>query len=170
MATLTGKHIVQMVWDDVKPSDILTSGSFHNAVTTVLALGGSTNAVVHLITMARRAGVDLTLDRFDALARRTPLLANIRPSGKYLMEDFYYAGGLRTMLARLGDLLHRDARTVNGRTLGENVEGFKIFNDDVIRPLDKNEQEARQAVAATRDPPEGVRGFASVSGRRASAG
>jgi dihydroxy-acid dehydratase len=136
MATLTGKRIVDMVWDDLKPSDIVTPHSFDNAVTTVLALGGSTNAVVHLIAVARRAGVELTLDRFDELARRTPLLANIRPSGKYLMEDFYYAGGLRAMLARLGDLIHQDSLTVNGLTIGANTEGFKVFNDDVIRPLD----------------------------------
>ena len=87
--------------------------------------------------MARRAGVPLDLDRFDALARRTPLLANIRPSGAFLMEDFYYAGGLRGLLARLGDLLDLDARTVNGRTLGENIAGSKVFNDEVIRPLDR---------------------------------
>jgi dihydroxy-acid dehydratase len=137
MATLTGKRIVDMVWEDLKPSDLLTDASFHNAVTTVLALGGSTNAVVHLIALARRAGVALDLERFDALARRTPLLANIRPSGAFLMEDFYYAGGLRALLARLGGLLRPDARTVNGRTLGENVEGAKVFGDDVIRPLDR---------------------------------
>ena len=104
MATLTGKRIVDMVWEDLKPSDILTEAAFHNGVVTVLALGGSTNAIVHLIAMARRAGVKLDLDAFDALARKTPLLANIRPSGKYLMEDFYYAGGLRALLANLGDL------------------------------------------------------------------
>jgi dihydroxy-acid dehydratase len=137
MATLTGKRIVEMVWEDLKPSDLLTAASFDNAVTTVLALGGSTNAVVHLIAMARRAGVPLDLDRFDALARRTPLLANIRPSGAFLMEDFYYAGGLRGLLARLGDLLDLEAVTVNGRTLGENVAGSKVFNDEVIRPLDR---------------------------------
>jgi dihydroxy-acid dehydratase len=137
MATLTGKRIVEMVWEDLKPSDLLTAASFDNAVTTVLALGGSTNAVVHLIAMARRAGVPLDLDRFDALARRTPLLANIRPSGAFLMEDFYYAGGLRGLLARLGDLLDLEAVTVNGRTLGENVAGSRVFNDEVIRPLDR---------------------------------
>src|SRR3954451_14232478 len=137
MATLTGKLIVDMVWNDLKPSDIVTPHSFDNAVTAVLALGGSTNAVVHLIAMARRAGVQLDLDRFDALARRTPLLANIRPSGKFLMEDFYYAGGLRAMLAQLGDLLNAEAHTVNGRTLGENIEGAKVFDDEVIRPLDR---------------------------------
>jgi dihydroxy-acid dehydratase len=137
MATLTGKRIVDMVWEDLKPSDFLTTDSFDNAVTTVLALGGSTNAVVHLIAMARRAGVKLDLERFDALARETPLLANIRPSGKYLMEDFFYAGGLRALLARLGDRLKRDAVTVNGKTLGENIAGTRVFDDDVILPLDR---------------------------------
>jgi dihydroxy-acid dehydratase len=136
MAAQTGRRIVEMVWEDLKPSDFLTAQSFDNAITTALALGGSTNAVVHLIAMARRAGVRLDLDQFDALARKTPLLANIRPSGKYLMEDFYYAGGLRALLARLADLLHRGAMTVNGNTLGENVAGAKVFNDDVILPLE----------------------------------
>jgi dihydroxy-acid dehydratase len=135
MATLTGKRIVDMVWEDLKPSDLLTEAAFHNAVTTVLALGGSTNAIVHLLAMARRAGVKLDLEAFDRLARRTPLLANIRPSGKYLMEDFYYAGGLRALLATLGGHLRPDAHTANGRTLGENVAGAQVFNDDVIRPL-----------------------------------
>ncbi len=136
MATLTGKRIVEMVWDDLKPSDILTADSFDNAVAAVLALGGSTNAVVHLIAMARRAGVALDLDRFDTIARRTPLLANVRPSGAFLMEDFFYAGGLRAMLERLRDSLAPGAGTVNGRTLGENIAGAKVFNDDVIRPLE----------------------------------
>jgi dihydroxy-acid dehydratase len=136
MATLTGKRAVEMVWEDLKPSDLLTETSFRNAVTTVLALGGSTNAVVHIIAMARRAGVKLGLDEFDALARKTPLLANIRPSGKYLMEDFYYAGGLRALLVKLGTLLELDTRTANGKTLGENIDGATVFNDDVIRSLD----------------------------------
>ncbi len=133
MATLTGKRIVDMVWEDLKPSDILTPRSFDNGVTTALALSGSTNAVVHIIALARRAGYDLTIDRFDELARRTPVLANLRPSGKYLMEDFYYAGGLPALLARLGDLLNTGERTVTGRTLGENIAGARVFNDDVIR-------------------------------------
>ena len=137
MAASTGRRIVDMVWEDLKPSDFLTAHSFDNAVTTVLALGGSTNAIVHLIAMARRAGVPLDLEAFDALARKTPLLANIRPSGKYLMEDFYYAGGLRALLVRLGDLLHRGAKTVNGSTLGENIAGATVFDDDVILPLDR---------------------------------
>jgi dihydroxy-acid dehydratase len=134
MATLTGKRIVDMVWEDVKPLGIATATAFDNAVTTVLALGGSTNAIVHLIALARRANVALDLDRFDALARRTPVLANVRPSGKFLMEDFYYAGGLRALLAALGDLIEGGAPTVNGKTLGENIAEAKVWNDDVIRP------------------------------------
>ncbi|MBI2771337.1 MAG: dihydroxy-acid dehydratase [Burkholderiales bacterium] len=137
MATLTGKRIVEMVWEDLKPSDILTAASFDNAVTAVLALGGSTNSIVHLIAMARRAGVALDLKRFDALARQTPVIANLRPSGKYLMEDFFYAGGLRAFLTQLGELIDFKQLTCNAKTLGENVEGAKVFNDDVIRPRSK---------------------------------
>jgi dihydroxy-acid dehydratase len=134
MAALSGKRIVELVWQDCKPSDLLSAGSFDNAVITALALSGSTNAIPHLIALARRAGVALDLDRFDALARRTPVLANIRPAGAYLMEDFFYAGGLRALLARLGDLIDGSQRTVNGATLGDNVRDAKVFNDDVIRP------------------------------------
>jgi len=137
MAALTGKRIVDMVWEDLKPKDIITADAVHNAVTTVLALGGSTNSIIHLIAMARRAGVELDLDLFDALARKTPLIANLRPAGKYLMEDFYYAGGLRAMLANLRGLLKLNAITVNGMTLGQNIEDAKVFNDDVILPLEK---------------------------------
>jgi dihydroxy-acid dehydratase len=137
MASETGRRAVALVWEDVKPRDILTADSFDNAITTVLALGGSTNALVHLIAMARRAGIPLTIDRFDDLARRTPLLANVRPAGKYLMEDFYYAGGLRALMARVRDLLALDARTVAGTTLGEAIAGAEIFNDEVILPRER---------------------------------
>jgi dihydroxy-acid dehydratase len=133
MATNTGKRIVEMVWEDLKPSDLLTAASYDNAIATVLALSGSTNAAVHLIAMARRSGIPLTLDRFDALSRRTPVLANIRPSGTYLMEDFYYAGGLRALMGNLGDLIDVEQRTVEGRTIGEAIAGAKVWNDDVIR-------------------------------------
>nr|WP_321795398.1 L-arabinonate dehydratase [Caballeronia sp. J97] len=135
-ASLTGQRIVEMVWTDLKPSDILTPKSFDNAVTTVLALSGSTNAIVHLVAVARRAGVALTTARFDELARVTPVIGNIRPAGKYLMEDFFYAGGLRALLAELGELIDRSRLTVNGATLGENIAGAEIFNDDVIRRRD----------------------------------
>jgi dihydroxy-acid dehydratase len=141
MAAATGQRIVEMVWQDLRPSKILTADAFDNAVVTVLALGGSTNALIHLIAMARRAGVELTLDRFDALAAITPLIANLRPAGAWLMEDFYYAGGLRGLMNRLGTerhgLLKLDALTVNGQTLGHNIAGAKIYNDDVILPSDK---------------------------------
>ena len=109
MATLTGKRIVDMVWEDLKPRDILTQGSFDNAIVTLMAMGGSTNALIHLVAMAGRAGIKLPLERFDEFSAKTPLLANVRPSGdKYLMEDFYYAGGLRALLAELKDLLDLD--------------------------------------------------------------
>ncbi len=134
MATLCGKRIVEMVWQDLKPSDILSEKSFNNAIVTLMAMGGSTNALIHLVAMAGRAGIRLPLERFNEVSARTPLLANVRPSGdRYLMEDFYYAGGLRALLAELGDLLHLDCPTVNGRTLGENLAGARIFNEEVIR-------------------------------------
>jgi len=137
MATRTGKRIVDMVWDDLKPSDLITEDSIHNAVSAVLAIGGSTNAVVHLIALARRAGLKLDMAAFDQLARETPLLANIRPSGAYLMEDFFYAGGLPAVLKQLaiGGRLKTGAGTANGATIGENVERAAIYNEDVIRPL-----------------------------------
>ncbi len=134
MATLTGRRIVEMVWEDLTPARILTDEAFDNAVITVLALGGSTNALVHLIAMARRAGCSLTLERFDELARTTPLIANLRPAGRYLMEDFYYAGGLRALLESIRGKLRTGALTANGRTLGENIAGARIFDDDVILP------------------------------------
>jgi dihydroxy-acid dehydratase len=132
-ASLTGRRIVEMVWEDMKPSDLITTRSFDNAITTVLALGGSTNAIVHLIAVARRARIDLRLDRFDELARHTPVLANIRPAGEFLMEDFFYAGGLPAMLAELAELIDGTQMTVNGLTLGENIRGAKNYNDNVIR-------------------------------------
>ena len=134
MATLSGKRIVDMVWEDLKPRDFLTKESFDNAIVTLMAMGGSTNALIHLVAMAGRAGVKLPLERFNEFSARTPLLANVRPSGeKYLMEDFYYAGGLRALLSELKDLLHLQCRTVTGKTLGENLDGARIFNEEVIR-------------------------------------
>lgn len=137
MASTSGRRIVEMVWEDLKPSDILDEGAYDDAVTTVLALGGSTNAVIHLIAMARRGGIDLDLDRFDELSRRVPVLANIRPSGEYLMEDFFYAGGLRGLLGRLREILNLDRPTVGGVSLGEDLDGAGVYDDEVIRPLDR---------------------------------
>jgi dihydroxy-acid dehydratase len=134
MATASGRRIVEMVWEDLRPAEILDAKAFDNAITAIHALSGSTNALIHLIAMAGRAGVPLKLERFDELSQRTPVLANIRPAGqKYLMEDFYYAGGLRAMLSELKDLLNLDCRTVNGHTLGENLADARIYNEDVIR-------------------------------------
>jgi dihydroxy-acid dehydratase len=138
MATLTGKRIVEMVWEDLKPRDFLSKGSFDNAITTLMAMGGSTNAIVHLLAMAGRAGLPFPLERYNEISAKTPVIANVRPSGKqYLMEDFYYAGGLRALLAELQDLIDLSAKTVNGRTLGQNLEGAKVWNRDVILPRDQ---------------------------------
>jgi len=134
LATLTGKRAVEMVWEDLKPRDFLRKESFDNAIVTLMAMGGSTNALIHLVAIAGRAGIKLPLERFNEFSAKVPLLANVRPSGdRYLMEDFYYAGGLRALLAELKDLLHLETKTVNGATLGENLAGARIYNGEVIR-------------------------------------
>jgi dihydroxy-acid dehydratase len=167
MATATGRRIVDMAWEDLKPSDLLTTQSFDNAITVDMAIGGSTNAIVHLIAMAGRVshshagterrelrdqsavpdtsahkssphnGIELPLERFDQISQRTPVIANLRPSGEYLMEDFYDAGGLPALLERIRPLLHTDTLTCTGRTLGEEIAGATVCNDKVILPLDK---------------------------------
>ncbi|MBP0456314.1 L-arabinonate dehydratase [Streptomyces montanisoli] len=137
MAAAAGRRVVDLVWQDQRLSRFLTRGAFENAVTTVIALGGSTNAVIHLIAMAGRSGVELTLDDFDAIARSTPVLANVRPGGAYLMEDFHYAGGLPGLLGRLRDRLDLDRPTVTHATLREQLDGALVHDDDVIRPPDK---------------------------------
>ena len=137
MSAACGRRIVEMVSEDLTPNHILTAAAFRNAAIVAMATGCSTNAVVHLIAMARRAGVPMTLDELDELGRVTPLIANVRPSGKdYLMEDFYYAGGLRALMKQLESRLDCSALTVTGRSMGENLEGAKVYNDDVIRSLD----------------------------------
>ena len=136
MASGSGRRIVEMVWEDLTPDRIVTPAAVRNAAIVAMATGCSTNAVVHLIAMARRAGVDLTLDDLDALGRTTPLLANIRPSGSnYLMEDFYYAGGLLAMMKQIADRLDTSCLTVAGTTVAENIAHAQVYNDDVIRPL-----------------------------------
>jgi dihydroxy-acid dehydratase len=138
MATDSGRRIVEMVWEDATPQSLITAGSVDNAVTAAMAFGGSTNAIPHLIAMARRAGVMLDLERFDALSRRVPLVANLRPNaGEYLMEDFFYAGGARAFLERIRGWLDLSARTVTGRSIGENIAGAEVFDDKVILPLDR---------------------------------
>ncbi|MFD7475309.1 L-arabinonate dehydratase [Streptomyces sp. NPDC059837] len=134
MAAAAGLRIVELVRQDRKLSDILTADAFEDAVTTVLGLGGSTNAVIHLIAMAGRAGVTLTLDDFDRIARTVPVLANVRPGGqKYLMEDFHFAGGLPGFLSRITDLLHLDRPTVSYDSMREQLAGAQVHDDDVIR-------------------------------------
>jgi dihydroxy-acid dehydratase len=136
LAELAGRRAVEMARDGgPRPSQILTPEAFDNAIRADMAIGGSTNAIIHLVAIAGRAGYPLPLTRFDELSRTTPLLANVRPSGKHLMEDFFYAGGLPAVLKELLPLLHGGAPTVNGRTLADNVRGAACHDPDVIRPL-----------------------------------
>ncbi len=139
MAQLTGRRIVQMVKDDLKPSDIMTKQAFENAIRTNGAIGGSTNAVIHLLAIAGRVGIDLTLDDWDRLGRDVPTIVNLMPSGKYLMEEFFYAGGLPVVIKRLGEmgLLHKDALTVSGETMWDQVKDVYNANEDVILPKEK---------------------------------
>jgi dihydroxy-acid dehydratase len=139
MAAASGRRIVDMVWEDLTPGAILTREAFEDAVATAIALGGSTNAVIHLVAMAGRCGVRLTLDDFDAVSRRVPVLANIRPTGQYLMEDFYTAGGLPALLARLAQVpgaLHTGRVTVTGRPLADQLAPAQVWDPDVIRSPD----------------------------------
>ena len=138
LAAETGRRIVDMVREDMKPTDVITREAVENAMTVAMCTGCSTNAVIHLIAIARRAGVALTLDDLDAWGRKVPVLANIRPSGDtYLMEDFFYAGGLRALMTEVVDHLNLEAINVCGQTMREALDGARIYNDDVIRPLDR---------------------------------
>ncbi|MCB1339025.1 MAG: dihydroxy-acid dehydratase [Maritimibacter sp.] len=139
IAQLSGRRIVEMVKDDLKPSDVMTKRAFENAIRTNGAIGGSTNAVLHLLAIAGRVGVDLTLDDWDRCGRDVPTIVNLMPSGEYLMEEFFYAGGLPVVLKRLGEagLLHKDALTVSGATIWDEVREVQNHNDDVIRPLER---------------------------------
>ncbi len=137
MATQVGRRAVDMVWQQHKPSGFLTRRSFENGISAAMAMGCSTNAIVHVVAMGRRAGFDISLDDFDRIGREVPVIANVRPNGDtFLMEDFYYAGGLRAMLKTIESDLHLDCVTVNGKTLGENIETARVYNDDVIRSTD----------------------------------
>jgi dihydroxyacid dehydratase/phosphogluconate dehydratase len=133
IAAAAGRQIIENVWLDRKPSGIVTERSFENAIAVDMALGGSTNAIVHLIAMAGRLGIPLPLEKFDEISRKVPLLANMRPAGKYLMEEFYLAGGLQALLNGMRELLHTDVLTITGKTLGEDIAEAIIHNDDVIR-------------------------------------
>jgi dihydroxy-acid dehydratase len=134
IAELSGRRIVEMVDAGLTPSRIMTREAFENAIIALMALGGSTNAVIHLIAIAGRLGIRITLDDFDRISRRTPCIVNVKPSGEFLMEDLFHAGGVPAVLNRVADLLHRDCLTVNGKTLGENIANTQPSNDRVIRP------------------------------------
>ena len=158
MSAECGRRIVQMVWDDLTPAKLLTRANFDNGIAVAMAMGCSTNAIIHLVAMSRRAGCAVSLDDFDAASRRVPVIANIRPSGDtYLMEDFYYAGGLPALMKRIAPHLALTALTVNGRTIGENIADAEVYNDDVIRPL-ANPIYAEGALAVLRGnlAPDGV--------------
>jgi L-arabonate dehydrase len=135
LAHMAGRRIVEMVGEDLRPSQILTRVAFQNAVRVLGAIGGSTNAIVHLLAIAGRVGVELTLDDFDQWGKDVPCLVNLMPSGKYLMEDFYYAGGVPAVIRELGDLIERSALTVNGKTIGENTADAPCWNKAVIKPF-----------------------------------
>jgi dihydroxy-acid dehydratase len=137
MCAASGRRIVEMVWEDLTPQKILSPAAFDNAVRVHMALGGSTNAIIHLIAMARRAGIALDMARFDEISRQVPVIANITPSGKYLMEDFFYAGGLRALMAAMVDRLDLSCPTVTGGTVSENIDGATVFLPEVIHSLDK---------------------------------
>jgi dihydroxy-acid dehydratase len=133
MSIQCGTRIVEMVWDDLKPSDILTLDAFENAITVDMAIAGSTNVIIHLVALAGRRGIQLPLEAFDRISHHVPVLGNIRPSGEYLMEDFFYAGGLRALMSEIRDLLHLDSLTVNGTTVAQNLQGAQLTNQAVIR-------------------------------------
>lgn len=150
MATATGRRAVEMVRDDLRPSRVLSASSFGNALNVAMAMGCSTNAIIHLIALSRRAGFPLTLDDFHAAGQRVPLLANIRPSGeRYLMEDFFYAGGLRALMAQMGAFIDGSARTVGGKAIGAEIAGAETFLPDVIRGLE-NAVSTQPAMAVLR--------------------
>lgn len=137
MSSESGRRIVDMVWENLTPKRIQTRHAFENAITVAMAMGCSTNAIIHVIAQARRAGQDIGLDDFETASRKVPVIANVRPSGDtYLMEDFFYAGGLPGLMMRIKDHLHLDAMTVTGKTLGENITGAEVYNDDVIRTVE----------------------------------
>jgi dihydroxy-acid dehydratase len=137
MSAECGRRIVEMVWEDLTPDKVQSRDAFLNGIAVAMAMGCSTNAIIHLIAQARRAGQDIGLEDFEAASRKVPVIANVRPSGDtYLMEDFFYAGGLPALMTRIRDHLHLEALTVNGQTLGENITRAEVYNDDVIRSVD----------------------------------
>ena len=135
MCAASGRRIVDMVWENLTPQRILTPAAFENAIRVHMAMGGSTNAIIHVVAMARRVGLPLDMQRFDQLSREVPVLANVRPSGKFLMEDFFYAGGLRALMAELREKLDLSCLTVTGKTVAESIAEAEVYKRDIIRPF-----------------------------------
>jgi dihydroxy-acid dehydratase len=149
MCANAGRRIIDMVWEDLTPRKILTPAAFDNAIRVHMAMGGSTNAIIHVVAMARRAGLPMDMKRFDEISREIPVLANVRPSGSLLMEDFFYAGGLRALMNELKHTLDLSCLTVTGKTLGDNIEGAEVYLPDVIRPLNNPVSSAEATAVLT---------------------
>jgi dihydroxy-acid dehydratase len=149
MCAAAGRRIVEMVWEDLTPKKILTPAAFDNAIRVHMAMGGSTNAIIHVVAMARRAALAMDMKRFDDISREIPVLANVRPSGSLLMEDFYYAGGLRALMAELKHKLDLSCLTVTGKSMGENIAGAEVYQTDVIRPLNNPVSSAEATAVLT---------------------
>ncbi len=149
MCAQAGRRIVDMVWEDLTPQKILTPAAFDNAIRVHMAMGGSTNAIIHVVAMARRAGLPMDMALFDRLSREIPVLANIRPSGDLLMEDFFYAGGLRALMAQLAHTLDLSCLTVTGETIGENIKGAEVYKPDVIRAFNNPVSSAEATAVLT---------------------
>jgi dihydroxy-acid dehydratase len=149
MCAAAGRRIVDMVWEDLTPKKILTPAAFDNAIRVHMAMGGSTNAIIHVVAMARRAGLPMDMKRFDEISREIPVLANVRPSGSLLMEDFFYAGGLRALMAELKHKLDLSCLTVTGKTVGDNIKGAEVYLPDVIRSLNNPVSSAEATAVLT---------------------
>ncbi len=149
MSAASGRRIVDMVWEDLTPQKILSKSAFDNAIRVHMAMGGSTNAIIHVVAMARRAGIPMDMKRFDDLSREVPVLANVRPSGEFLMEDFFYAGGLRALMNELKDKLDLSCITVTSKTLGENIKGAEVYKREVIHPISDPIGEAEATAVLT---------------------
>jgi dihydroxy-acid dehydratase len=149
MCAAAGRRIVEMVWEDLTPKKILTPAAFDNAIRVHMAMGGSTNAIIHVVAMARRAGLPMDMKRFDEISREIPVLANVRPSGGLLMEDFFYAGGLRALMAELKHKLDLSCLTVTGKSMGDNIAGAEVYLPDVIRSLNNPVSSAEATAVLT---------------------
>ena len=169
MATASGRRIVEMVWEDLTTEKVLDQAAFENAIKVHMAMGGSTNAIIHVVAMAKRAGVQISLADFDRISRTVPVIANVRPSGAFLMEDFFYAGGLRALMSELRGLLDLNCMTVTGRTVAENIEGAKVAPARRDPPDERSDLVGAGDRRAVRQPRAARRDHQAVGGREAAA-